>query len=225
MGWTMTADEIADDLDDTAEAIRAHLGATLDAEAAEALAQSVTDGAAHVRHLSQAVGEAREERDAARTIVADARYLVEADMADGTAMRATLAGNGLEPGVAVEYQSDLDRLRTALSTAERDRDLWHERATEYERDALAMAEPCCECEDLRRERDEARAKLEVADRAHQGLDVMYQERSERLRRVAAAAQALMLAGVDLAPLVPRSRTKDDWLLAGVRVSKVLGEER
>ena len=56
------------------------------------------------------------ERDAARRIISDARYLVEQDMADGAAMRATLAGNGLEPGVAAEYQSDLDRLR-----GERDR--------------------------------------------------------------------------------------------------------
>jgi hypothetical protein len=65
------------------------------------------------------------ERDEARSIIADARYLVEQDMADGTAMRATLAGNGLEPGVAEEYRGDLDRVKA-------ERDAAHAKITELE---------------------------------------------------------------------------------------------
>lgn len=70
----------------------------------------------HRGREQQARADAAEaERDAARQTIADARYLVEQDVDSPAAMRATLAGNGLEPGIAEEYRSDLDRV-----TIERD---------------------------------------------------------------------------------------------------------
>ena len=66
------------------------------------------------------------ERDDARRSIACARYCLENDHGEA-AVRACLDGMGMAPGIAEEYQSDLDRVTRerdeARETARRDADL------------------------------------------------------------------------------------------------------
>lgn len=73
------------------------------------------------------------ERDEARRSIACARYCLENDHGEA-AVRACLDGMGMAPGIAEEYQSDLDRVTFERDEALVDARLWREQQAEIERD-------------------------------------------------------------------------------------------
>lgn len=84
---------------------------------------------AGIRERNEALAEVARLRG----IIADARYCIDEDVGP-TALRATLKGNGLEPGVAEELKSDLDRLRDEVAS------LAGAAFNEHERAALLVQE-------------------------------------------------------------------------------------
>ena len=72
---------------------------------------------AHIATLLAALDRVTAERDAHRDIIEGARYCLSVD--NESAARACLDGNGLEPGVAEDLQSDLDRLYERVTCSRR----------------------------------------------------------------------------------------------------------
>ncbi len=82
-------------------------------------------GNALIESLKAERADLLKQLDQAHTTIYSARYLVEQDCHSDTAMLAVLGGNGLEPGIVAEYQSDLDRLRAANDAKQAELDRLH----------------------------------------------------------------------------------------------------